>query len=254
MKVLVINLPRSHQRRQGMIEQLSRLELDWKLVEGVDGLSLTKCELASSCDPISFAQKGHYLTPGAIGCALSHQKALQLVLSEGAEMACILEDDLVLPENFPDILREVETQITNSEVILLYWLSFEKQHFIRQSAVQLKTTHFLVESCNSHKLLSGVGYILTRQSAERMIKANQPIRVTADSWGYFLSSGALERIRCLVPSPIRLSLLPSDIAIRSEGFLMRWKSPLQSLFPCLGHWVKRRRERFYKQYSRFDWI
>jgi glycosyl transferase family 25 len=103
-----------------MIEQLNRLQLDGELVEAVDGQSLTDQQLANCCAPMTIEMRRNYLTPGAIGCALSHLKALQMMLRRGDECACILEDDLLLPENFPTILEEIAGQITEQEVILLY--------------------------------------------------------------------------------------------------------------------------------------
>lgn len=254
MKVLVINLRQSHQRRDRMVEQLNRLQLDWKLIEGIDAESMTPQELASYCHPASSEKRDGYLTPGAIGCALSHQKALQLIVSEHYRRACILEDDLLLPDNFRSILEEVDEVSTDSEVILLYWLSFEKQLFVRQTASLLNTGYHLAESRNSDRLLSAVGYVVSADSATKLIESNRPIRATADSWGYFLSRGAVERIRSLVPSPIQLAQAPSEILLRSGRWLTRWKYWLERIFPPLGQWVHRRRTRFYTESSRFDWI
>jgi len=254
MKVLVINLRRSHQRRDRMIEQLNRLQLDWELVEAVDGQSLTDQEITTHCAAMSTEMRRDYLTPGAIGCALSHLKALQLTVMRGYERVCILEDDLLLPEDFPTILQEVMAQARDREVVLLYWLSFVKQLFDRQTASQLTTGHYLVESRNAHQLLSTVGYIVSRGDAQTIIESNQPVRVTADSWGYFLSIGAVDRIRCLVPSPIQMAPVPSEILLRSGHISSRLKYSLESILPPLRWLAHRRRNRFYTQQSKFDWV
>lgn len=254
MKVLVINLRRSLQRRERMIEQLNRLRLDWELVEAIDAQSLTDQQLASHCAPLSIEMRQRYLTRGAIGCALSHLKALQIILMRGYERACILEDDLLLPEDFSSILKEMETLVAQSEVILLYWLSFEKQTFDRQTALQLKCGHTLASSCNADRLLSAVGYVVSANSAARISESNQPVRVTADSWGYFLSMGAIDRIRCLVPSPIQLAPGPSDIQLRTGRLVVRVKHALESIFSPLRQLAHKRRARFYNQQSRFEWV
>jgi glycosyl transferase family 25 len=237
-----------------MIEQLNRLQVDWRLVEGIDCQSLTSRELTSFCDPISFAKMKHYLTPGAIGCMLSHQKALQLIVSEGYRQACILEDDLLLPDNFTSILGEIGEIATDSEVILLYWLSFEKQLFARQTAVTLKNGYQVADSRNSNCLLSAVGYVVSKHCAIKLIESNQPIQATADSWGYFLSRGAVKRVRCLVPSPIELATAPSEILLRSGRWLSKGKFWLEMIFPTLNRWAHKRRKEFYRQSSRFDWV
>lgn len=237
-----------------MIDQLNRLQLDWELVEAIDAQSMTSKELASFCDPAILEKSEGYLTPGAIGCVLSHQKALQMIVSKRYNRACILEDDLLLPDNFTSILEEVDGITTDSEVILLYWLSFEKQLFIRQTTIQLKSGYYLADSHNRDRLLSTVGYVVSADSAVKLIESNQPIRATADSWGYVLSRGAVERIRCLVPSPIELTPTSSEILLRSGAWLPRGKYWLEMTFPALGRWAHRRRKEFYRDSSRFDWV
>jgi glycosyl transferase family 25 len=184
-----------------MIEQLNRLQLDWELVEAIDAQSLTDQQIASHCAPMSTEMRQRYLTRGAIGCALSHIKALQIILMRGYERACILEDDLLLPEDFPSILTEMETLVAQSEVILLYWLSFEKQTFDRQTALHLKCGQVLASSGNADRLLSAVGYVVSANSAAKISNPiNQFVSLPTVGdifcrWGQLTGSVALCHLR-----------------------------------------------------------
>jgi glycosyl transferase family 25 len=49
----------------------------------------------------------HFLRKGQLGCALSHLKLLEMIKQQKKEMALILEDDVIIPENFASRLRQL---------------------------------------------------------------------------------------------------------------------------------------------------
>lgn len=67
MKVFVINLARSTERRTSIEQHLSRLNLDYEIVEAVDGSQLSYSDIMRETRPLNYA-----LSCGEIGCALSH--------------------------------------------------------------------------------------------------------------------------------------------------------------------------------------
>src|SRR5947209_4640748 len=104
MKAYVINLPRSTERRASMAEQLERTELDYEFVDGVSGRGLTPTERAELVDEAAVARYPRWLTPGQIGCALSHLRTYERILDSGTQdaAALILEDDVILPSNISE--------------------------------------------------------------------------------------------------------------------------------------------------------
>jgi hypothetical protein len=57
--------------------------------------------------PKEFAP-GSYMTRGAIGCALSHRDAYINILRDDHDKVLILEDDVVLDDNFNDVLKDLD--------------------------------------------------------------------------------------------------------------------------------------------------
>ena len=50
------------------------------------------------------------------------------------------------------------------------------------------------------QLVTTAAYVITREACARLADEVIPVRAAADSWGFFLTEGFLERVRCVVPS------------------------------------------------------
>lgn len=254
MKLFVINLKRSERRRLLMESQLDGLDLDWEFVEAIDGHALTDAEIDFHCDSDAVRRNPNWLTRGALGAALSHQKAQRLIVSRSLERALILEDDLYLPLNFGEILARLESEHARRELILLYWSSSGSHPFYSQSAVSVGERLSLAVSASPLALLGGVGYILDSEVAQRISKLNSPVHVSADLWSYHLNRGAFDRIRCLVPSPLRLAHLPSDIGYGNQSRLKEFKRFLEERVPFVNRLSAIKRERYFSKRTRVEWI
>lgn len=55
MKIFVINLARSPERRASMEQQLSRLNLEYEIVEAVDGSQLSYTDIMKETRPLNYA-------------------------------------------------------------------------------------------------------------------------------------------------------------------------------------------------------
>src|SRR4028118_895868 len=101
MKVLVISLARSADRRIEIEKQLRTVGLDFEIVEAVEGSALSPEEMESACDMEAIRARPIHLSPGASGCALSHLKAYRMVLDQDLPHALICEDDVLVPRDLP---------------------------------------------------------------------------------------------------------------------------------------------------------
>lgn len=89
----VISLERSHERRAFMRRQLTDMGLPFRFFDAVDGSKMTAKE------PVEAASTGIMLTPGEIGCALSHLAVIRGIAEGEHQYAAVIEDDVfVLPE------------------------------------------------------------------------------------------------------------------------------------------------------------
>ena len=107
MRIFVINLDVDTERRQRLENRLAELGLDWTRVSAIDGNRLTSSHEAL-VDRDAQAARGLRISPGEIGCWLSHRLAHGMVAAEPGGMGLILEDDIHVREELPDVLEQLE--------------------------------------------------------------------------------------------------------------------------------------------------
>jgi glycosyl transferase, family 25 len=96
--VYVISLARAPERRRAIAEHLASIGIEYEIVEAVDGRSLSPEYLKSVTAP------GVKLTPGMVGCNLSHLEVTKRQLAGKADVALFLEDDARLSPRTRDFL------------------------------------------------------------------------------------------------------------------------------------------------------
>ena len=124
--IYLITLKRSVDRHRLINDRLEGL--DYEIFWGVDGESLNLSHLQdSNLYSADLAKKksssNSPLTRGEIGCALSHRKIYEDILSNNYEKALILEDDLVVNEKASStISKALEELPDNWELLYLGYL------------------------------------------------------------------------------------------------------------------------------------
>lgn len=232
MRIFVINLQRSSERRKYIQTHLKKKGLEFEIIEGVDGRTLSKEDFNKKCDINIIKQEPVWLNRGAIGCALSHLQIYQRMVSEGIESALIMEDDLVLPDKIKIIIEEIEPKIKESELILLFYASSKPCPFSNQDVVNL-TQGSLVYPVNVIQPASAAAYCISLKAAEGLAKSILPVRVTADSWDYYYKKGAFNSLRCFYPMQLRVMhfksvieyLDPNSISGRFSNWVDKNKIP-----------------------------
>lgn len=127
------------------------------------------------------------LTPGEVGCTLSHLDALKIFLKTDEQYALILEDDAVLPDHF--CLKKLEEELTK--------VPLNSKFLFSLSGIQLKVCHNVrgqmieqlffnkrvlrVVPDFYHRVCSTVAYVVDRSMAETLIKYHTRLR-RADYW------------------------------------------------------------------------
>ncbi|XP_057244526.1 procollagen galactosyltransferase 1-like, partial [Malurus melanocephalus] len=125
-EVFLINLRRRSDRRTRMLRTLRELGIDPKLVEAVDGRSLNRSQLEALGvrmlpgyrDPFH----GRALTPGEVGCFLSHFRVWQEISGRGLGRSLVFEDDLRFEVFFRRRLTELMERLeeTGTDWDLIY--------------------------------------------------------------------------------------------------------------------------------------
>jgi glycosyl transferase family 25 len=78
-----------------MQEQLAALNLQHRILDAIDGRTLSDAELEDVAPGRGVDYFG-LLTPGEIGCALSHLEAIREIAEGDSDFGAILEDDVII--------------------------------------------------------------------------------------------------------------------------------------------------------------
>jgi len=101
--IFVINLKQDTERLAFMRKQLDDMNLEFELIEAVDGNSISEADrqkmTVGSLQPIN---------AGELGCYLSHRKAYKAMVSRNIPEAMIIEDDVLLNDDFPAVFQGCE--------------------------------------------------------------------------------------------------------------------------------------------------
>lgn len=173
--VLVINLDRDTGRLAGIAAQLDRLGLAWQRIPAVCGASLSEEECARLVDRAGYGRRhGMFPSRGEIGCYLSHLDAMRVLLASPAQQALILEDDVGLTEDLPEVLRALAAVP-------------ERWDMVKLSAVHGGTPRSVLPLTARHSLTvmlsqctGSSAYVINRFAAQRYLERLLPMRLPYD--------------------------------------------------------------------------
>lgn len=222
LPVWLINLERSHGRREKMLAQLQKIDLPFKLFSGVDG-NACKDSLLASVDEEAFQRNmGRTILIGGIGCYHSHLEVWREFLATSAPVALVLEDDVVFHDDFIPALRLALNASAHWDIL--------KLNCIR---AKLPISQGLIGSYQLNAYIgpqTGTGaYLITRETAAKLLPAMLPItRATDHEINRFFTHGF--RLRGLEPFPSHVD--DGNVSqITGEGFADVVKFPLKERLP-----------------------
>jgi GR25 family glycosyltransferase involved in LPS biosynthesis len=105
MKVFVISLRKSSDRRTHMTNLLNTLGVSFEFFDAFDGLALPSDAPAYDADAW-LKNNGTPMTPGELGCAMSHRAIYERMVTDNIPEALILEDDVVIDPALVPILSD----------------------------------------------------------------------------------------------------------------------------------------------------
>lgn len=169
MKVYVVNMARSIDRRQRISELLSGMGLDFHFFSAIDG---RVTEVIGYDNDRRMKEKGHSLTPGEIGCFASHRTLWETCVSLQENML-ILEDDIDLSDSFMEFFESADTLTSQYEYIRLGRGPLKKQPIFG--------AYYCIEKYNKSyslvKYLRGPscchGYILSPVAADKFLRHSE---------------------------------------------------------------------------------
>lgn len=184
MRVFVVNLDCDTDRMAKTAARLHALGVAYERYPAVYGCELSNETKAKSVNRFRWhCAVGQFPTDGEIGCALSHLGLFRKILSDGEPAACILEDDVVLSDDFPDQMARVEQFLLRNE----------------GAVVQLSDRRHLASTEWSISPFRGetgtYAYAIGRIAAQSILQVNYPLRYPIDWWHKFAEKGGVQMFR-----------------------------------------------------------
>ncbi|BBL77335.1 lipooligosaccharide biosynthesis protein LpsA (plasmid) [Methylomagnum ishizawai] len=244
----MVNLARSSERRAHIHRHLQALGLPFEIVPAIDGATLGPADLATVYDPRqAVASLGRELTPGEIGCALSHLRLYRRMVDEDIEAALILEDDAQPGPALCRLLAARADLPDDWEVVMLYHVDGQLSRWGRRHWVPgYRIGRF------AHPAFSTLGYLVRRGAALKLLAQTLPLRAPIDHWtGGSLAAGL--RLYGVDPLGIR-EAAPEDtggsiIAADRERYWKQWGLP--ELPAGLGLYLYRLKVWMIKRYRKY---
>lgn len=194
LRAWVINLDRAPERLARVSGQLAALGLPFERLPAVDARQFTP-EQAALLDASAYRRKhGKEPVPGELGCYLSHLQAMRRFLASDADFGLIFEDDVLLHDSLPSVLRGLMQQPARWDMAKL-------------SGVHSGTPVHLCEVAPGHHLAvmltrctGASAYLVNRRAAQaytgRMLPMQLPFDIVYDlGWQFGL------KVRLVTPTP-----------------------------------------------------
>jgi glycosyl transferase, family 25 len=179
MKIFYINLDKDIKRRDSMERQLASANLNYERISAVYGQNMSK-EALEKCYSRRKALRCQCreLRLSEIGCAMSHIHVYRKIVDEKLPYALILEDDVVIPEGFGDVIGSIERliQADRPEILLLSPASVDLRH----SGAMRASGNYKADPFIGGFFASS--YIVTRLAALSLLQELYPVSMEADNW------------------------------------------------------------------------
>lgn len=195
MKIFIVNLKSATEKRKHMTAQLERLGVqNYEFVEAVYGKDLSPEFISENV----YDYPACALTPGEVGCALSHIGIYNRMIAEEMPYAMVLEDDVILPDDFLEMLAEMKASIDvpQSKVITLG----------EANKISLLRKYYSFKEYGEYTAVTAFctyAYLVNIAAAKSLSQHLLPIKYEADMLIHFRENGWLDQFNVLYPQYIK---------------------------------------------------
>lgn len=200
LHIFIVSLVSDIERRANIEKLLLNSGLSFEFVDAIYGKDLTEIQLSSLNLQSAQQRLNRKLSPGEIGCTLSHLKAYGKLVSNNYEWACILEDDAILDSRFIDFIRE-STSTSILKPSNIYMLGGQDglpaSDFIARSffsKINLSNQVFFKTIDSYEYIFRTCCYLISSAMATRFLNLSENIFFVADDWLFFHEIGVVENI------------------------------------------------------------
>ncbi|MEM7679906.1 MAG: glycosyltransferase family 25 protein [Pseudomonadota bacterium] len=169
MKTFVISLKEARERQDNIQTMMDGLGLPFEFFEAVDGREFDVAQHEAHNTTLRRLFFGRDMKGGEIGILLSHRSIYEKMIEEKIDIALVLEDDVRLHEDAPEVLKVLENGPRDFE--LIRFLGSKKVMGSTQ-----KTKRNVLGEYNLNRLLTSPGgahaYVVTLSGAKKLYKAS----------------------------------------------------------------------------------
>jgi len=168
--VFVILLEGNLARVRHVKKMLKTNIVNAEIVPAVDVGKITRDELKQFIDNGDVAETYRDdLTPGELGCAMSHLSVWRKIVDRGLEQALVLEDDFMFCQNFSEKYYRFKNALPKDFDVTFLYLWQRKRYPVNPLG---KSPHIGTPS----DPYGTVGYIISRRGALKLCKLIPPVR------------------------------------------------------------------------------
>lgn len=194
MKIFIVNLKKSIEKRTQLESQFQKLSIDnYQFIEAVYGADLTEEEIRGYV----YDYPNCFLTPGEIGCALSHIQIYKMMVEEEIPYALVLEDDVTLPDDFADFLQAIKPSIEKPYAKIITLAEANKISLLRR--------FFRYKDFGEYTAVTAFctyAYLVNIAAARNLSENLLPVKYEADMLIHFRENGWLKQFNVLYPQYI----------------------------------------------------
>lgn len=129
LPIYVVSMKNSVERRESISSQLRFMGLDFCFFDAINGYEVPSSLQKDVDNSQATAIWGKPLTPGEIGCALSHIEIYKKMVKENIPRCIIIEDDARLHIHFRRIIENIISH-NHSDIVFLHHGKAKNGHFL----------------------------------------------------------------------------------------------------------------------------
>ncbi len=176
MKAFVVNLDRNISRLAHMTALLGKIGTAFERVAAVDGRDLDRKAIAAASPDLS---------PGEIGCLMSHREVWRRIVTRGEPYASVLEDDIFAAPTLARLLEEESWIPADADIVKL-----ETTHDlvrVDQAPITTVCNRGLLRLRSTHP--GSAGYVLSAKAAASLLARTEKLRRPVDAALFELPEG-----------------------------------------------------------------
>lgn len=223
IKILVINLKSSLERRARISEQLDSLGIPYEFLEATEGNKLTdewiEDNIGERFKKVYYENLHYSVNRNTLACADSHRRAQIIAANCENSYTLILEDDVQLARGFKQkINNTVDLMHKHSLHVAFPGYNWSKGSFVKRMDVNCSGLGSSFYKYPADGKVSGAySYIIDSIGAKKLVKENlDRIQDTADTF-YINEKGLNGSTVVLYPKLVTTGYLGSDIGYSAQG-------------------------------------